>query len=219
MPYVNREKQRTYQKVWKRDKRAKAAAEKAGANAKPISDRIAAIEKELAMLKAEVQPAGLTLNILEDSEPLQNEREERIKRFKARLYASNNNKSIATQEAEAAALQAEFNAIVQEGPDFVDKVDLLRNLSARKDRINALRETEAAIEKDIVDLSKGGVVRRSKEARISGDQRQARIWLNSPDPQERRKGEGLLKACVENLGGIEVTLGKKKAELAALRGD
>lgn len=219
MPYANVEKQRTYQRIWKKEKRAEVKAAKGEANAKPVEERIADLEKELAMLKAEVLPAGLTLNIDSDTEPVQNEREARIQRFGARLGAFSNNRprSITNYYAGLDDLEKEFGTIVKEGPEFPERVDLRVRLARERETVRKREERAQWLEDQIARWSKGGDERKGLENLLAGEHQKGKRQLTDPDPQVRRAGGALINGCLEKVGEVEVTLGRHKAELAQLR--
>lgn len=180
MPYADVVKQRAYDRLWKRDKRAKSKA--ADVSPERVVERIAALEKELAMLKAEVSP-GLNLNI--DVEPTPQElREARIKAFSARLYADRPG-SIATRQAELNDLEAEFDSIVKEGPEFADRVEFLKALGRERVAINEREERAQWLEQEIAGWSKGGAKRGGLEKLLAEDHLKGKRMINDPDPQVR----------------------------------
>jgi len=93
-----------------------------------------------------------------------------------------------------------------------------KRIVAVRDKLRELDRRAEYLERMIVLWSSGGVLRRAREAEIEQDRIKGTTQRNSKDPDEKRRGIGLLNGCDKNQGEMEVTLGQLKAELKQLRG-
>lgn len=174
-------------------------------------ERIAALEQELASLKADV---GLDITIDYTPEEL---RQIRIDDFEKRLNDLDNYSSIATLNAKIAEVATEFEAIRQ-GGDWFNQDGDRGQINRHRTRLRDMEAQAGYHEQRIATLSPGGKIRVEKEAGLAADRMKANEQLSSQDPHEQRLGIALLNGCDKIQGELEVTLGRHMAELKKLRG-
>jgi uncharacterized small protein (DUF1192 family) len=212
------EERRTYKRLWQRQKRAEEREEKgpvrSSDRAAPfLQKRIAAMETELATLKAETVGPNLNLPDVDSGADVPS-----LENAISGLFAYQSIKELSLRVAD---LENKYERLRQQG-EWPNRLNDLRQLNMHKARVNQMEQQAAELEKQIewrsppngkLWLQMFGTI-----GLINTDRGVVQAMMSSPNSEEQRRASLRAQDLDRKEGAWNTELATLKSKLVALRG-